>query len=485
MLGPNAKRAVDGSPIAEAMRQTIPDQLILENPQRADAIAANADVYRRPFTVEQLDDFLKTTNAQLESYYNKYPTSQRKALAGDPQVAALEAKAKAIRDVLYKALDDPGQGAAARELNQRYGSLINLESEAHRRLNVALRQAPESLSEQISKWSAAGQAAKGIFRLMRGDMTGAADIGGALTQRQMAQWLKEQNTSDALIKAAFKNYNTPSAPVDIPPPFKPAGLLGKGPIVTPPPPDTSGIKVTTGPPLRAPNSRLLTQGPSIRPSVGELSGRAGDPIDTIPIKDPTTGQIQYVPRYAKGGVIKRPTVLVDMASGKPSGIMGEAGPERIVPETAAHPTVPEKPDTIGVQLQQLQDGKRRVVMIPQGSFPAPVPHGMQQHADAHGNRYIFNPSAINQHEIKLAIATNRLPSILGAAAGGMGAPDKSRLKGKPVNVVARKKNGTEIQSTVADKKSVPSAVRQSRKLAPRSGSVSVESPSIQIARRVS
>jgi hypothetical protein len=192
-----------------------------------------------------------------------------------------------------------------------------------------------------------------------------------------------------------------------------------------------------------------------------------------------------LPRYAKGGVIKRPTVLVDMASGKPSGIMAEAGPERIVPETAANPTVPEKPDTIGVQLQQLQDGKRRVVMIPQGSFPAPVPHGMQQYADAHGNRYIFNPSSIKQHEIKLAIATNRLPSILGAATGGMGAPDKSRLKGRPVNVVARKKNGTEIQSTVADKKSVSSAVRQSRKLAPRSGSVSVESPSIQIARRVS
>lgn len=295
MLGPQAQRGVDGSPIADAIRETIPDQLILENPAHADAIAAKADVYRQPFTVEQLDDFLKTTNAQLESYYNKYPTSQRKALAGDPEVAALEAKAKATRDVLYGALDDPGQGAAARELNQRYGALLNLEGEANRRLNVALRQAPESLSEQISKWSAAGQAAKGIFRLMRGDLTGAADIGGALTQRQMAKWLKEQNTSDALIKSAFKNYSGTPAPVQMPPPFQPAGLLGKGSIVTPPPADTSGVRSTTGAPLRAPTSRQLPAGPSIRPS-SELSGQAGDTIDTVPIKDPITGRVQYAPR---------------------------------------------------------------------------------------------------------------------------------------------------------------------------------------------
>lgn len=40
---------------------------------------------------------------------------------------------------------------------------------------------------------------------------------------------------------------------------------------------------------------------------------------------------QQLPHYAKGGVIHKPTLLVDLKSGKPTGIMAEKGPERISP----------------------------------------------------------------------------------------------------------------------------------------------------------
>ena len=35
--------------------------------------------------------------------------------------------------------------------------------------------------------------------------------------------------------------------------------------------------------------------------------------------------------YAEGGIIRRPVLMTDIATGKPAGIAGEAGPEAIVP----------------------------------------------------------------------------------------------------------------------------------------------------------
>lgn len=90
------------------------------------------------------------------------------------------------------------------------------------------------------------------------------------------------------------------------PPFQRKAIAsGRGTIFTPPPADTSGVSVTTGEPLRAPVSRQLEQGPSVRvPS--DLSGQAGDITDLVPIKNPLTGQIEYIPRPSS---IARPFVL--------------------------------------------------------------------------------------------------------------------------------------------------------------------------------
>lgn len=128
-----------------------------------------------------------------------------------------------------------------------------------------------------------------------------------------------------------------------------------------------------------------------------------------------------VPKFAKGGIINRPTLLVDAKTRKPTGLMAEAGPEAIVPlgggVTADAPTVP-KPDAIMDQLGQLSDHKRRVVMIPKGTFPHLAPEGMVTHHDQSGNRFIFNPHLIGIHDIKVAIASHALPRILGTKHGG-------------------------------------------------------------------
>lgn len=202
--GPNAK--INLSPVADMMEKSIPAKLKLENPKEAARLWDIAQKYRREFSLSEAEEFLRTTNAELDAYYHKYPTARRKTAAANPETALLDAQGQGLRSTIYGWLDASGQGAAPRELNQRYGALLNVEEELYRRRNVAASQAPESLSEQASKWHAAGQAVKGGARILTGDIGGVTDIAGAVAQRKAATWIKEQNTTDNLIRNVFANY---------------------------------------------------------------------------------------------------------------------------------------------------------------------------------------------------------------------------------------------------------------------------------------
>lgn len=196
---------VDITPVGEAMENSIPYKVRLENPEKADAILAQAKKYRMEIPLEKAELLLRETNAELESFYGKFPMAQRKALNADPEVARLNAQAKALRDAIYKTLDVPDQPDAARALNRAYGALMEVEDTALRRANVAKRQQPESLSEQIGGVRAAGDMARGAWRIAHGDLTGAADIASGHAQRSTAKFLKDQQTTDALIRRAFAN----------------------------------------------------------------------------------------------------------------------------------------------------------------------------------------------------------------------------------------------------------------------------------------
>lgn len=232
---------IDLTPMADAMVASIPEKIALENPKLVARIQATADKYRGKFPVQKVEELLHTANAQLDNFYAKYPPGQRATTAGDPLAASLEAQGKGLRKALYEFIDQPGSGEAAREVNRRYGSLMNLEEEIYRRKNVADRQQPNSLSEQIGKWEAAGQAAKGLAKGVTGNFPGAAaDLASALAKRKMATWLKEQATSNAMVGRAFKGFNGMPTEIPFEPPRQPAGLLGPGAIITPPPAGSVG-----------------------------------------------------------------------------------------------------------------------------------------------------------------------------------------------------------------------------------------------------
>lgn len=238
---------VDLTPVGEAMARSIPKRTALQSPEGARALLSKADVYRQRFSLEDAEQLLRETNAELDSYYAKYPTAQRRALASDPVVAALDAEAKTLRDVIYRTLDDPGQGAAAREVNRRYGALLRLEEETWRRANVAARQQPESLSEQIGAVRAAGEVARGTWKVLHGDVTGAADIASGAAMRSAGKFIKEQQTTDALIRRAFALVKDVPSKIDIPPQPTIRGLLNRGPIPQGPVPDASGVSASRAP----------------------------------------------------------------------------------------------------------------------------------------------------------------------------------------------------------------------------------------------
>jgi len=119
--------------------------------------------------------------------------------AKDPSTGHVVAEAEGLRAELYKKLNQlTGKNAAA--IKKRYGALASMEDSMLRRKIVADRQQPTSLSEQIGRWAGAGKLVKGNFH---GSLAEAAS---GIAEAGAAKWLKEQQTTDALIEKAFANY---------------------------------------------------------------------------------------------------------------------------------------------------------------------------------------------------------------------------------------------------------------------------------------
>ena len=152
-------------------------------------------------------------------------------------------------------------------------------------------------------------------------------------------------------------------------------------------------------------------------------------------------------------------------------------PETPNPPTAGVPTVEESPATIAKQVAQLKSRVRSLVMFPQGTQLPPIssiPAGMTQFSDDFGNIYWGRGDMMERGAVRSAARNNTLPELLGAAEinpatgkqFGLGAPDKSLLKGKLYAVVGRDTDGVEIQSTATDEEHLQQTITAMNKLAP-------------------
>jgi hypothetical protein len=149
--------------------------------------------------------------------------------------------------------------------------------------------------------------------------------------------------------------------------------------------------------------------PNVLPVASHLGSGAFDASQPINTRRTGFGQL---PQYAKGGIIRKPTLLSDLKTGKPTGIMAEAGPEEIKP--LAQPKLNTETSDLSSQLDELTGRKRRAVRIPSGTFPRSIPDGMVVHADpTSGDKIVFNPNLTSIHDVKMAVATKRLGPLLG------------------------------------------------------------------------
>lgn len=239
---PRKQWLVDLTPVAENIERTITHTTKIEDPNKVAAVKALADAYRRQVPINVAEQLLQETNASLDSYYAKMPWARSQALT-NPETAAEAGKGVALRDAIYKSLDTLGGGTTPRAIKQRYGAIMNLDQEAAGRINIAARANPDSLVQQASKLGAA-------YKISKGVLTGnTADVAEGVLGTKVANWIKEQNTSDALIKRAINNAGKLPAPADLPGPpvTQIRGYLPKGSIQMPGVPDPSGPVPGPGP----------------------------------------------------------------------------------------------------------------------------------------------------------------------------------------------------------------------------------------------
>jgi hypothetical protein len=204
---------IDGNSVADAMMKSIDARTRMQNPDLVERIQRVADTYRRPMGLDEAEDFLQSANNDLHSYYAKNKVG-RQVAQGDPSISSVVAEADQLRDSLYSKLDElTGPGAA--ELKQRYGALSNVQNELLRRQNVAARQQPDSLAEQIGMARAFGKIAVGTLRgspssMMEGVQSLAA-----------GKFIKARNLPDNMILRAFQALGRQPAPTPAPPPVTP------------------------------------------------------------------------------------------------------------------------------------------------------------------------------------------------------------------------------------------------------------------------
>jgi hypothetical protein len=315
---PNAGATVDTTPVAAALRKSVSDRQIEQNPGFADKISDIADTYSgRKMNLADVEDRVRELNNETRGIEARYLTDKRAAKM-DPQTAPIFAERDGLRQLLLSKMDEmSGPGAA--QLRQRYGALNSLEDVVSRRIPVAQRAAPNSLPSVLAKAYAAGKVARGLFTFNPADiLEGGVSL---LSQRKSAML----NDPDYLTQLAFRK--TIARP--------PASIRGQ--VVPPPTPALTGI------------AKMLPRGAYEQPA-------GNPPPEPLQLEhmQPVEGEYVKPPMPPIKGLLKRgqfnmpPTGVEDMMPSQPqlpakaSAIPLPAAKDRVsASESGKMPVVPQ------------------------------------------------------------------------------------------------------------------------------------------------
>lgn len=283
----------------------------------------------RRLTMRDLDTLRVAKNAELDAFYDKATGKQIADQIAGKTPAIVKAQRDAIAEMEYRGLDPEGAGSGPRQVKTAEGDLIDLRRAAERRNNAIVAEQP------LTPLGKVVDPLKGALRsLWPGKATGA---GIAYAEGSEGRSLPLMRRSFEAVRGTpvnklpspgdelYPRGTQPGAMRELPSPNSPGGTM-----YTEKPADTSYVRSAPLAPHQEVNrmrtalpagSPLFTQGTSVpdmtsgytgarpmplpelpagKPFMGpsELSGRAGDVTRMIPVRNPQTGLIEYIPEPA-------------------------------------------------------------------------------------------------------------------------------------------------------------------------------------------
>lgn len=139
---------LDMKPIADAARAEITDEMRNNAPELVRRIEKDANSVDRYGTLEEVNDFRKRMNEDLNSYYKK-GTSEK--LASGRDVAATEAMARTARQIEYDYIGNKSgvDPKYIRDLANRESDLIDVRNDLNKRVNDASSQQSKAVSKTL------------------------------------------------------------------------------------------------------------------------------------------------------------------------------------------------------------------------------------------------------------------------------------------------------------------------------------------------
>lgn len=220
----------DTSKVADAMEKSVSKRTAAQYPGQADAIQRRAATYRGNMSLSDIEEAIQDANNDLRNFYKRAAVNDAPV---SPEIAATQAEVKALRDLLDERVEALN-GKGVKDLKQEYGNLRDLERATAKQHAVATRTKGAGLWEGLAALHAAGD-------LLSGNMLGAAKAAGVMSVGRM---LKSMRNPDFLIEQSFHGPKAfrPAAAFERAPGVQIRGALPRGPVITPPPADTSFVR---------------------------------------------------------------------------------------------------------------------------------------------------------------------------------------------------------------------------------------------------
>lgn len=237
------------------------------------------------------------------------------------------------------------------------------------------------------------------------------------------------------------------------------------------------------------------QKPEVATTAPQAPTAPAAPVAPVPTPAEATAPTPPVPAPGVGPEINEPAVpgdgtIVPRPKGWKKGTEAWAQPAPEVTSVGNSPTVPERPETIEIQIEQLKAGKRAVVMLPAGRAMKDslrraelTPEGFKRVKTGKGD-FVYDPAKITEATIRQKVKEGRENEILELGPFNKEDVSASAATGAPeVGVVERTATGTEVRAAAGTTETAPEQIAAMAPGVDGGNTLAVEPAAETLARR--